>query len=172
MDAVDRATQMMVVPKNQLPPLALEFARKMCREVGMCGETYITAYAIYAQCVEGLPCDDALYAARDADVAWFAEQAARAVSSPVAVAANEPPMLWLITKADKRSVDLREKPAVITYGPERPHRIVVGDKARALVELGAECGTEHTQCYLYALSRVATACPSQVVITENPGDRT
>jgi len=69
--ALERSMEMMYIPIKDLPPLAREFANKLCREVGMCMETLITAYAVYAQCVEGLPCRDSLYAARNIDYEWF-----------------------------------------------------------------------------------------------------
>lgn len=69
--AVDRAMEMMAIPMNQLPPLAVKFARRLCNEVGMCGETFVTAYAVYAQIVEGLPNNDSLYSAREQDRKWF-----------------------------------------------------------------------------------------------------
>ncbi len=72
---------MLQVPMNTLPPLALEFARKLCREVGGCIETYMTAYAVYAQLVENLPCDDSLYQARTADVEWFKDMAAGKIAT-------------------------------------------------------------------------------------------
>jgi len=71
MTAIERGREMMVIPMEKLPPIALEFARKLCSEVGMCGEVFLTAFAVYAQCVEGLPCDDDLYTARPQDVEWF-----------------------------------------------------------------------------------------------------
>jgi hypothetical protein len=54
MTAEDRGMALMHVPMKDLPPLAMEFAKKLCREVGMCGEVLLTAYCVYAQCVEGL----------------------------------------------------------------------------------------------------------------------
>lgn len=72
MDAVKRGTEMLNQPMNQLPTLATEFAQKLCREVGVCLEVLLTAYVVYAQIVEGLPCDDSLYQARDNDREWFA----------------------------------------------------------------------------------------------------
>ncbi len=69
--AVERACEMMLIPIRDLPPLAYKFARKLMSEVGMCGETYLTAYAVYAQCIEKLPCDDNLYQARPCDIEWF-----------------------------------------------------------------------------------------------------
>lgn len=74
--AVERASEMMQIPMKELPPLALEFARKLSREVGCCGEVLMTAFAVYAQCIEGLPCDDELYRAKPEDVEWFNKQAA------------------------------------------------------------------------------------------------
>ena len=75
MTAEKRGLEMMLVPMGQLPPLALAFAKKMCNEVGMCSETLLTAWTVYAQCVEGLPCTDSLYQAREQDKAWFKENA-------------------------------------------------------------------------------------------------
>ena len=72
MDAVERAMQLAKTPMAELPPLAREFAVKLCQEVGMCIETYLTAYACYAQCVEGLPCNDELYKVLPNHAAWFA----------------------------------------------------------------------------------------------------
>lgn len=75
MTAEERGMQMATqVPMKDLPPLALEFMRKLGREVGMCGEVMITAYTVYAQCVEKLECTDSLYQARPQDVAWFEEK--------------------------------------------------------------------------------------------------
>lgn len=72
--AEDRGMEMMSIPMDELPPLALAFAKKLCSEVGMCGEVLLTAWTVYAQCVENLPCTDDLYKARDKDKAWFAAQ--------------------------------------------------------------------------------------------------
>jgi len=74
MNAVERATKMMHTPMKDLPPLAVKFARHLCSKHGMCGEVFITAYAIYAQHVEGLPCDDDLYKASPQDVEWFEQE--------------------------------------------------------------------------------------------------
>ena len=72
-DAVRRGMELLVAPMNQVPPLAIEFARKLAREAGgMCGEVFLTAYSVYAQCVEGRECDDTLYMARPQDRQWFA----------------------------------------------------------------------------------------------------
>ena len=71
LDAVDRAIGLMAVPLRDLPPLATAFRQHLAMKVGMCMETCITAYAVYAQCVEGLACDDPLYLARSEDHEWF-----------------------------------------------------------------------------------------------------
>ena len=71
LSAEERGMQMMSIPMNKLPPLALEFAKKLCGEVGMCMETLLTAWTVYAQLVEGLECTDDLYKARPNDVDWF-----------------------------------------------------------------------------------------------------
>ena len=74
MDAVDRGIEMANTPMGKLPPLSIDFLRHLAGKVGMCGEVCITAFSVYAQCVEGLPCDDDLYAARPEDRQWFAER--------------------------------------------------------------------------------------------------
>jgi hypothetical protein len=75
MDAVKRGMEMLYIPQNKLPPLAYEYARTLCNKLGMCGEVYLTAFAVYAQCVEGLECDDEGYKASDEAVDWFAQRA-------------------------------------------------------------------------------------------------
>jgi hypothetical protein len=70
-DAVERGVQLATIPMKDVPPLAIEFLRHLAKKVGMCGEVCITAFAVYAQCVEGLPCDDDLYRARPEDIEWF-----------------------------------------------------------------------------------------------------
>jgi len=72
--AEERGMEMMYIPMGKLPPLALEFAKQLCKQMGMCGEVLLTAWTVYAQCVEGLPCDDDLYMAREVDRQWFAER--------------------------------------------------------------------------------------------------
>ncbi len=70
-DAVERGVQLATIPVKDVPLLAREFLWHLAKKVGMCGEVCITAFAVYAQCVEGLPCDDDLYRARPEDVEWF-----------------------------------------------------------------------------------------------------
>lgn len=72
--AVTRAVEMMAIPIKDLPPLAVEFAKLLCAKVGMCGEVLLTAWAAYAQAVEGLECDDDLYQISAQDLAWFRER--------------------------------------------------------------------------------------------------
>lgn len=68
MDAVQRGREMLYIPIRDLPPLATKFANYLCNQVGMCLEVYLT---VYAQCVEGLKCDDELYKARREHIYWF-----------------------------------------------------------------------------------------------------
>lgn len=73
LDAVDRAKELLNVKRSQLPPLALEFCGHLCSEVGSSIEVILTAFAVYAQCVEHLPCADELYHPRPQDLEWFAD---------------------------------------------------------------------------------------------------
>ncbi len=70
-DALDRGLELALTPIRDLPPLAWQYARHLCSKIGGCGEVFITAYAHYAQCVEGLPCADAAYRASVLDQEWF-----------------------------------------------------------------------------------------------------
>lgn len=74
MDAVDRGWQLMEVPVKDLPDLANQFRNHLARQVGICMEVCLTAYAVYAQCVEGLECKDDLYIARLEDRQWFRDR--------------------------------------------------------------------------------------------------
>lgn len=69
--ALTEAMRMMTVPMNQLPPIALEYAKDLCRRGGGCMETFITAYAAYNQVVLGMPCSDDLYIVPDDEREWF-----------------------------------------------------------------------------------------------------
>ena len=69
--AEQRGLEMMLIPVKDIPPLAQKFARALCQELGMCCETLLTAWTVYAQCAEGLTCQDPLYLARPKDIAWF-----------------------------------------------------------------------------------------------------
>lgn len=69
--AEDRGREMMMTPMCELPPIALDFANLLRREQGMCGKVLLTAWIVYAQCVENLPCTDDLYRAKKRDIEWF-----------------------------------------------------------------------------------------------------
>ena len=75
MTAEQRGMEMMRMPMKDLPPLAMKFGRKISAEYGMCMETLLTAWTVYAQCVEGLECTDDLYKARQSDRDWFKNNA-------------------------------------------------------------------------------------------------
>lgn len=70
--AIERAVAMAALPMNQLPPLALGFLKHLSSQIGMCGEVCITAYAVYAQIVEKLECNDSLYCPDEDARKWFA----------------------------------------------------------------------------------------------------
>jgi hypothetical protein len=59
--AEERGMQMMRIPMSQLPEVATDYAQHLCRQVGMCMEVLLTAWTVYAQIVEGLPCTNDLY---------------------------------------------------------------------------------------------------------------
>ena len=61
MNALERASEMMRMPMKDLPEVAVEYAKHLACRVGFCGEVLYTAWAVYAQMVENLPCDDPLY---------------------------------------------------------------------------------------------------------------
>jgi len=71
--AVKRAVELAGTPMGKVPMPALKFARYLCRKLGMCGEMFVTAYAAYAQIVEGLECDDPLYAVDEQNRAMYEE---------------------------------------------------------------------------------------------------
>ncbi len=71
MTAEERGSEMMKIPIKDLPPLAVEFAKDLCRRIGGCGEVLLHSWTVYAQCVEGLECTDPFYAATDSDRLWF-----------------------------------------------------------------------------------------------------
>ena len=77
MTAEERGMEMMSIPFKDLPPLAVDFAHHLCKKVGMCGEVLLTAWTVYAQCVEGLECMDDLYRVREPDAEWFRERLTR-----------------------------------------------------------------------------------------------
>jgi hypothetical protein len=72
--AEERGMEMMNIPMGKLPPLAVEFAKKLTKEVGTCMEVLLTAWTVYAQCAEKLPCTDDLYQPREEDIQWFKDR--------------------------------------------------------------------------------------------------
>ena len=74
MTAEERGMEMMHVPIGQLPKIAQDFCQSLCAELGGCMEVFLTAWTVYAQCVEALPCTDELYMARLDQIAWFKER--------------------------------------------------------------------------------------------------
>jgi RNase H-fold protein (predicted Holliday junction resolvase) len=51
--SIIRAQDLMKIKMNELPPKALEFARFLSKKYGFCGEVMLSAFAGYAQKVEG-----------------------------------------------------------------------------------------------------------------------
>ena len=72
--AIDRGIQMAAtISMANLPHEAFIYAGYLCMKHGMCSEVMITAYCHYAQIVEGLTCDDAMYLATDRVRADYAD---------------------------------------------------------------------------------------------------
>ena len=69
--AVDRAVELMDIPRKDLPTLAVEYCKFLCYKYGVCGEVMLTAYAHYAQAVEKLPCSSGLYMISTEGEDWF-----------------------------------------------------------------------------------------------------
>lgn len=63
--AIERAMVMMRVPLAELPHPALFFLAQAIEEVGLCGETIMTALTVFTQIEEGLECDDEIYKVDD-----------------------------------------------------------------------------------------------------------
>lgn len=74
MTAEERGVELLHAKGRDLPPLAVEFAMVLGRQVGVCLEVVLTAYTVYAQEVEKLPCTDTLYLSRPQDKEWFASK--------------------------------------------------------------------------------------------------
>jgi hypothetical protein len=74
MDALQRASEMMRIPMKDLPEIAIEYAKHLCNRVGMCMEALYTAWAVYAQIVEKLPCDDFLYIPNGDAILFYRER--------------------------------------------------------------------------------------------------
>jgi hypothetical protein len=65
---------LMYVKASELPPLALGLRNHMASRLGMCMEVCITAFACYAQVVEGLECHDDLYIVQAPERRWLEER--------------------------------------------------------------------------------------------------
>jgi hypothetical protein len=74
MDAMERARELMATPSKDLPPLAYKYAQELCRTIGISAEVMITAFAFYAQIVEGLPCEEECYVVGEANRRFFNER--------------------------------------------------------------------------------------------------
>ena len=71
MNAHERALELMNLPMGAVPEIAKQYARHLANRVGMCMEVFITAYSVYAQIVEKLPCNDNLYTPDDEAIRFF-----------------------------------------------------------------------------------------------------
>lgn len=60
-------------PINQLPFLAVEYAKHLCKIYGGCMEVFITAYAHYAQAVDKLWSEDEQYRIDANGKDWFSQ---------------------------------------------------------------------------------------------------
>ena len=79
-DALSRAEELFNTPMQDVPKLAAEYMRAMCRLYCACGEVMLTAFAHYAQFEEGLSCSDILYKPSKKDQELF-ERVKKAVCS-------------------------------------------------------------------------------------------
>ena len=68
---MDRAHELFKSRICDLPTLAYEYMNYFCSEVGLCGEAILTAFAYYAQEVEGLKCNDKNYLIDENGKSWF-----------------------------------------------------------------------------------------------------
>jgi len=69
--AFERGQEMMFIKISELPKKAQDFAKILCDEVGMCMETFLTAWTVYANLEEGLEITNKLYEPRKEDIDWF-----------------------------------------------------------------------------------------------------
>lgn len=63
----------MLVGRIAVPPLAQKYLMYLSSRFGFCTEVALTAYAAYAQCVEGFPCADHAYQVTPRVIQWFKE---------------------------------------------------------------------------------------------------
>jgi hypothetical protein len=71
MDAMKRASDLFLTKMKDLPNLAYKYMSYMSSEYGGCGEVWITAFAHYAQAIEGLSCSDKAYEIDEKSKQWF-----------------------------------------------------------------------------------------------------
>lgn len=71
--ALVRANELFNAPVNGIPPMAMAYLHELSKRLGVCAEAYITAYAAYAQEIEGLTCNERDYISDAEAKAWFAE---------------------------------------------------------------------------------------------------
>lgn len=82
-NAVERALELLKVKESKLPIVALRYRNYLSNQVGLCIETCITAFACYAQYVEGFTTDDELYKIPDDVIVWFFYNTVRQVERKV-----------------------------------------------------------------------------------------
>jgi hypothetical protein len=69
--ALQRAQELMGVPQRELPPVALGYLYHQNNKYGACGEVTLTAFAHYAQAVEGLKTSNVMYKIDLEALNWF-----------------------------------------------------------------------------------------------------
>ena len=74
MTAEERGMELLHTEMGNVPNIALEYVRYLSNKVGMCMEVMLTAFTIYAQCVENLPCSSSLYLVSEEDNLWFEDK--------------------------------------------------------------------------------------------------
>ena len=73
-EALTKAVEMMNIKQKDLPKEALDFVEYTSKKIGICGEVFITCFAVYNQVVLGMPCEDSLYQVREEDRQWFIDK--------------------------------------------------------------------------------------------------
>ena len=69
--AMDRAQELMSTKMSEVPELAIKFVQHLIEKIGVCSETWLLAYCVYAQEIEGLKCDDPSYKPDIEMKQWF-----------------------------------------------------------------------------------------------------
>lgn len=59
--ALTRAWELMNIVGSELPPIALMYRDNLASRSGVCMEVFMTAFACYAQVIEGAKCSDTAY---------------------------------------------------------------------------------------------------------------